>query len=119
MSILSTIIYILILGIFSFGCFLFYRLYKRYTDLQKFVLDLNDDINDFRKSVDVLTTSHIMVYDEIVFDVVDKCKEMKNKIDNYLLRYEDLENYSYVEEKEEQKEFLGLIRPGASTIREK
>jgi len=90
---------------------------RKINDLESFIIDFNEDINIFKKSVDTITRANIMVYDELVFDVMSQCQVIKNKLDLYLSKFDEYKNYIYtddIEKETEEKDVLGVIRPGAN-----
>ena len=87
---------------------------KKY-DLELFIKSLYGDLINFKQSVENITKYNILVYDESVFEIMNLFKDLKNKIDNYMLKYDEYSNYVYSEDVvEEQKQSLGLIRTGAN-----
>ena len=91
-------------GTTAFSLFIFFRLYKKHLDMENFILNLNAEINNFKNYIESLTKANIMIYDEMVFDVMNSCKDLKKSIDSFLLKYDEYGNYIYVEYvKEEDK----------------
>lgn len=124
MEILTILIALLsIYSIFITLCIIFVikRATEKKNDLELFIKSLYSDLINFKQSVENITKYNILVYDESVFEIMNLFKDLKIKIDNYLLKYDEYSNYVYSEDIiEEPKQSLGLIRTGAnneSTIR--
>lgn len=100
-----TLLFVTTTGI---SLFMFYRLYKKFIDVESFVINLNTNINDFKTYIDNLTKSNIMIYDEMVFDVMNSCKNLKNTIDSFLQKYDEYGQYIYTEyvPEEEKKQYV-------------
>ncbi len=114
---------ILIILMVLFGCaavtmtYVAFRFNQKIDDLENFMVGFNDDINEFKTSVDRITNANIMVYDELVFDVMSQCKIIRNKLNQYLSKYDEYKNYIYTEEvkqEEQEQDVLGIVRPGIS-----
>ena len=105
------ILVVVLLLFIIFGAFIFYRFYEKFLDMESFVLNVNEEINQFKVAVDRVTKSNIMVYDELVFEVMNQCKSVKQKVDQFLTKYDMYGNYIYTEdvEKEEKKEIIGIL----------
>jgi len=99
----------------AIASFVAYKFNQKINDLEKFIINFNDDINGFKSSIDRITNSNIMVYDEIFFDVMTQCKNVKTQLDSYLTKYDEYKNYVYTDDVEdEEKAFLGIVRTGAN-----
>ena len=118
MEILTILIALLsIYSIFITLCIIFVikRATEKKNDLELFIKSLYSDLINFKQSVENITKYNILVYDESVFEIMNLFKDLKNKIDNYMLKYDEYSNYVYSEDVvEEQKQSLGLIRTGAN-----
>ena len=115
---MNTIFVILTIILAIYGAFMTYLLYvfhKRFTDMEKFLLSLNINLNEFKISVDNLLKSNIMMYDETVFNIVNLCKSIKEKIDSYLNKYDDYNKYVFtndIEEEQQESQSIGIFRSG-------
>lgn len=114
-----TIILIILMLLFGFVAvamtYVANKFNQKINDLESFIIDFNEDINEFKSSVDRITNANIMVYDELVFDVMTHCKAIKNKLNEYLSKYDEYKNYIYTEETiPEEQDVLGILRPGGN-----
>ena len=118
MEILTILIALLsIYSIFITLCIIFVikRATEKKNDLELFIKSLYSDLINFKQSVENITKYNILVYDESVFEIMNLFKDLKNRIDNYMLKYDEYSNYVYSDDVvEEQKQSLGLIRTGAN-----
>jgi len=88
------------LGVVTYLFRLFY--YERFRDLENFIIGLNGDVNQFKQTIDNITKSNILVYDENVFDIMTNCKIIKSKIDQYMSKYDEYSGYIYTEDISEE-----------------
>ena len=97
--------------------FVAYKFNQKVNDLERFIIEFNNDINGFKSSIDRITNSNIMVYDEVFFDVMTQCKNVKSRLDSYLTKYDEYKQYIYTEDvdtENTEQSFLGVVRPGAN-----
>jgi hypothetical protein len=87
--------------------------YARFVDLEQFVLNLNKVLGDFDRDINSIIHSHILVYDETVFSVVQRCQDVQKSLNEFLKKYDEYSDYIYTrdveQEKPEVKEYLGTL----------
>lgn len=97
------IIIVLLFGALGLCIFLLYRLNKLSNRYEQYFLDLNETISSYRKFLDDLMGMNILYYDETIYELVEKTKQLKLEVTEILENFEDLTEYIYPEKTEEEK----------------